>query len=329
MKNHALICALIWIVSSVCSDADVQLTEHTVMHFASTSEGRKILTTKDDFIHGLSPFDRAARMKVDRPVSEDEFLTFVEASVADWTKEEMQTVQAPVDKIRPLLRDWSLPFPTTVELIKTTGVEEGNTAYTRGTAIILPKAELGKGQKKLEELICHELFHILSRQNPGLREQLYGTIGFNRCDEIEFPRELASRKLTNPDAPRNDYFIRLTIAGQPCLAMPVLLSTAEVYNVQRGGEFFQYLNFQFLVVERGSGPLRLKVVYENSVPKVIGPQDVSGFFEQIGRNTDYIIHPDEILANNFLLLILGEKKAPSPEILLKMKEVLGRKRTQA
>jgi hypothetical protein len=30
-----------------------------------------------------------------------------------------------------------------------------------------------------------------------------------------------------------------------------------------------------------------------------------------------------------LLLILGEKKAPSPEILLKMKEVLGRKRTQA
>src|SRR5437667_368014 len=81
-----------------------------------------------------------------------------------------------------------LSFPTTVQLIKTTGVEEGNAAYTRGTAIVISKVELSKTQSELEKIICHELFHILSRHNPKLRERLYAIIGFIPCDDVEFPR---------------------------------------------------------------------------------------------------------------------------------------------
>jgi hypothetical protein len=207
-------------------------------------------------------------------------------------------------------------------MIKTTGAEEGNAAYTRRTAIVIPKAELAKSEKELEKMICHELFHILSRKNPELRERLYEAIGFTECDEIELPRELASRKITNPDAPRNDHFIRLAIAGQQCVTIPVLLSTAEAYNVERGGEFFEYLDFQFLVMEKGAKPRRLKIFYENSMPKLVGLQEVSGFFEQVGQNTQYIIHPEEILADNFALLILKEENVPSPEILQKMMTIL-------
>jgi hypothetical protein len=307
------------------SDADFQIGNNTVMHFASASEGRQALITKDDFIRHLSPFDRSARMKVDRPVSDEEFLNFVGRSVSDWTKEEIQTARASLEQIQPLLRDLPLSFPATVQLIKTTGAEEGNAAYTRGKAIVIPRVELAKTQKELEKLICHELFHVLSRQNLELREQLYATIGFTKCDEIEFPCELASRKITNPDAPRNDHFIRLQHGGRECLAVPILFSTSEVYNVERGGEFFEYLNFQFLAVEKSLNSQHLKAIYENSAPKLIAPQAVSGFLEQIGRNTQYVIHPEEILADNFALLVLGEEKPPSPEILQKMKEVLLRK----
>jgi hypothetical protein len=42
---------------------------------------------------------------------------------------------------------------------------------------------------------------------------------------------------------------------------------------------------------------------------------------RIGRNTEYIIHPEEILADNFVLLVNGAK-APSPEILQKLDAVL-------
>lgn len=305
----------------LCVSADIPLGS-TKVHFASQSEGRKTLTERDEFIQRLSPFDRSARMKTDKAVSEDEFLVFVGRNVVDWTKEEMQTMQAAVEAIDPLLRDLRLSLPPIVQLIKTTGAEEGNAAYTRGAAIVLPKGILGKSQGDLQKLICHELFHVLSRQSPELREKLYGIIGFTKCNEIDLSPELKRRKLTNPDAPRNDHFIRLQIDGHESLAVPILLSSVETYDVKRGGEFFAYLQFQFLLVKKEGSSGNLKAVSEGSSLKLVGMERVSGFMEQVGKNTDYIIHPEEILADNFALLVLNEPKVASPEILQKMRDVL-------
>jgi len=323
--NSRLLAALACVCVLPCrASADLPLGGTTV-HFASQSEGRQILTTKDEFIQRLSPFDRSARMKTDKAVSEDELLAFIGRNVEEWTKDETQTVQAAIGTLQPLLRALRLSLPPTVQLIKTTGAEEGNAAYTRAIAIVLPKSELSKNQKDLQKLICHELFHILSRQNPELREKLYGIIGFAKCHEIELPPELERRKITNPDAPRNDHFIRLTIDGHESLAVPILLSRIETYDVKRGGEFFAYLQFQFLVVEKDGRSGNLKPVTEDSSPKLVGMERVSGFMEQVGKNTDYIIHPEEILADNFALLVLNAPNVASPEILQKMREVLVRK----
>lgn len=317
----ACICILPWPAS-----ADVPLGS-TTAHFVTQSEGKAILMAKDEFIQRLSPFDRSARMKTDKAVSESEFVQFVGKQVTDWTKEEIQTMQAAIEAIHPLLRDLPLSLPQTVQFIKTSGDEEGNAAYTRGPAIVLPRSELGKGREDLKKLICHELFHILSRQNPELREKLYAIIGFTKCNEIALSPELQRRKITNPDAPRNDHFIRLKISSQESMAVPVLLSRVETYDVKRGGEFFAYLQFQFLVVENAPGSADFKTVTEGSSPRLVGPKDVSGFMEQIGNNTQYIIHPEEILADNFALLVLKDNKVASPEILRKMSEVLLRRST--
>jgi hypothetical protein len=69
-------------------------------------------------------------------------------------------------------------------------------------------------------------------------------------------------------------------------------------------------------------------VVEGSSPKLVGMPGISGFMEQVGRNTQYIIHPEEILADNFAMLVLGEPNVPSPEVLQKMREVLMRKTNQ-
>lgn len=306
------------------ASADTPLGNSRI-HFASRSEGRQVLMAKDEFIQRLSPFDRSARMKTDKAVSVGELLEFIGTNVVDWTKEETQKVQAAIEATQPLFRNLPLSLPPTVQLIKTTGAEEGNAAYTRSTAIVLPKSEFSKSQKDLQKLICHELFHILSRQNPELREKLYAIIGFTTCNEIKLPPELERRKITNPDAPRNDHFIRVQIDGHESLAVPVLLSSVETYDVKRGGEFFVYLQFQFLVVEKESDSEKLRPVIAGSVPKLAGAERVSGFMEQVGRNTDYIIHPEEILADNFALLVLNEQNIPSPEIPREMREILARK----
>jgi Domain of unknown function (DUF4157) len=315
----ACICILPW-----RAQADVPLGT-TTAHFATQSEGRQILTAKDEFIQRLGPFDRSARMKTDKAVSEEEFLQFVGRNVIDWTQEEAQRVQTAIEAIHPLLRELPLSLPRPVQFVRTTGAEQGNAAYTQGTGIVLHKDDFAKSPRELQKLICHELFHVLSRHNPELRERLYRLIGFTKCNEIDLPPELQRRKITNPDAPRNDYYIRVQVDGRQSCVVPLLISRVEKYDIERGGEFFAYIKLQFLVMQKEIGSANLKTVFDGSSPKVVGMERLSGFFEQVGRNTDYIIHPEEILADNFALLVLGEYNVPSPEIPQRMKEVLMRK----
>jgi hypothetical protein len=49
---------------------------------------------------------------------------------------------------------------------------------------------------------------------------------------------------------------------------------------------------------------------------------VSSYHEQIGRNTGYIIHPEEVLADNFALLLLGRTAVKSPHILDRLRASL-------
>jgi len=98
-------------------------------------------------------------------------------------------------------------------------------------------------------------------------------------------------------------------------AVPILFSNAAKYDVNRGGEFFNYLQLSFLQMPRMS----------SAQPVLTTPEEVSGFFEQVGRNTNYFIHPEEILADNFALLALDEHNVPSPEILEKMRRILEQK----
>ena len=42
--------------------AEIRLGTETAVAFASVTEGRELLTARDDFVRRMSPFDRAARM---------------------------------------------------------------------------------------------------------------------------------------------------------------------------------------------------------------------------------------------------------------------------
>ncbi len=96
-------------------------------------------------------------------------------------------------------------------------------------------------------------------------------------------------------------------------ATPILFSRAESYDPTRGGEFFDYLQLGLLVRSAPGEAL--------SAERVVGLQQVTGFFEQVGQNTQYVIHPEEILADNFALLVL-DMKVKSPAVLIGLRRVL-------
>jgi hypothetical protein len=302
---------------------EIRLGTNCVVSFATAEAARTVLTNSDDFIRALSPFDRAARMKVDREVKEAEFLEFVSRAAQPWTSEETNRLTKVLQTVRQRLTPWNLPLPPTLVLIKTSGAEEGNASYTRSNAIVIAQQELQSTSSGLEDLIAHELFHVISRHNPELRKRLYRIVGFIPINEIALPENLHSRRITNPDGVQTGWMITVTNNGQAISTVPILYSSTDRYDIQKGGEFFNYLVFKLLAVTNGPAGWQSLRVAGN--PQLIDPGEANGYLDQVGRNTDYIIHPDEILAVNFVHLINGKTDVATPRILSEMKEVLTRR----
>jgi len=320
VKVHPII--LLLGLGMVCTfGINIPLSTTTAVRFADERRAATELSTVDNFIKSLSPFDRAARLQTDKAVAQDEFLKFVSAQALPWNSEETNRLALIISSIGNKLAPFALKFPETILLVKTTGKEEGNAAYCRNTnVIVLPQSKIPEATSKLEGLLIHELFHILSRNNPKLRDSLYALVGYKPCSVIELPETLKSRKITNPDAPIIEHYIGVEVGGKAVLAAPVLYSSQPHYDAASGKSFFAYLTFRLLVIEREGEQWRPK--HLGNRPWLLDASETKGFHEQIGRNTGYIIHPEEVLADNFVLLVNGKRDLPSPEIIEKMKGLL-------
>jgi hypothetical protein len=79
-----------------------------------------------------------------------------------------------------------------VFMVKTSGLDEFGAAYTRNRSIMLPQGRLHIAGDERRDffLLAHELFHILSRENPAQRHALYALLGFERFANFEYPAEL-------------------------------------------------------------------------------------------------------------------------------------------
>ncbi|MBO61119.1 MAG: hypothetical protein CMO63_03985 [Verrucomicrobiales bacterium] len=170
----------------------------------------------------------------------------------------------------------------------------------------------------MERLFYHELFHIISRSNTQLRDELYALIGFQPCGVVSLPKGMMPQRISNPDAPIIEHSIKITEEGEPHWVAPVLFSRIPEYDPKVGGTFFRYLEMRLMAIDRDSA----KPVLRDDKPVMFRPREVKGFFEQIGNNTSYILHPEETLANNFVFLITGKKNLPNPEIPKNIKKIL-------
>lgn len=311
-----LLCGLI--------SADALAADKLSFVFATAQEGRQILTAKDTFIEELSPFDRSCRMRTDKDVTEKEFLEFIANNVRPWEKDEEDRIGAIVSSMEPKLQRFASLLPEKVYLVKTTGNEEGGMAYTRGNAIVIPGRMSGMNVITLYRLLSHELFHIITRRNAQLRDELYEIIGFKKCPSFEYPRSLKLLKITNPDSPLCDHCILVKADKKSLWVLPILYSNTSKYSKAHGEELFDYLQTAFLAVARDNGPGRKPTLIRGNKPRLYSEDELGGFYEQIGKNTDYTIHPEEILADNFAYLFFGIKELESPEITEKMEKVLNK-----
>lgn len=275
--------------------------------FATKEEASKLLATSDEFTRSMTPFDFAAKTQNKEKSKEQDYLSFAAEQASGWSESDISATIKMLKKTEEKVKKMGLKInlPKKVTLVLSSCNEEGGAeGYTREDYIVFKT-------KPTEHLFLHELWHIISRANPELRDEAYKIIGFEKMDKVQFPEELESLRITNPDAPFMEHYISLeTEEGEKDLVLCTMASAP--YTT---GSFFQYLMIVLYEVD-----------LDSESPKIISspPYDIAkvkGFREKIGNNTNYIIHPEEITAEHFTHLVT-EKEVKNPEILESFKMLL-------
>jgi len=290
--------------------------------FATVAEGRAVLAARDDYVLATSPLERSAKLNTLDAVSEERFRQHMQNAVQDWTPEQQQNLAPLAERMAGFLKGVRWQMPGRILLVQVDATLEDDAPHTRANAIMLPQSVYARGPGFMAYLLAHETFHVLSRHNPELREALYAAIGFKRCDTISLPPAIERLRITNPDAVESRHTIALRHEGRAVDVLPYIRFDAETIDPRAG--FIKQVQVAWMPVDRQGGAC---IVRAGPLERGLPPQEYQGLYEQIGRNTEYLFHPEEILADNFTQLFLTTVRGstegiPSPEVLEKMRAIL-------
>jgi hypothetical protein len=296
---------------------------HVVIVADSALAARYIVTdTMDYFFKRVSATEMSIQMKnplENLPPAADlvkSYREFLQSDVEGFSQTELETVEKTMRQMfSTCMQVNSDLFPDTLVVIKTKAKHYGEGVYyTRANTIIIPQDALAPGnQDAFHRTMYHELFHVFSRLNPKKREDLYQLIGFSSLgyERLQVPKALADRLLHNPDGV--DFAQKIDLKqpdGAVIHAIPVIYANETGFTKGKP-LFFGYLEFELFQIEQ-TGDGRWKVLTKpDGYRSTLDLRKQPDFFRQIRDNTGYIIHPDEVLADNFAYILEGlERGAP-------------------
>jgi hypothetical protein len=287
------------------------------MEFATAERGGEILGRVDRWARQLSTFDRAARQRTLEPTTLEEFLAFVSGNTLSWTPDERAYWSRLVDRLSTATTGLMLSVPG-IFLVKTTGLEEFGFAYARERTIVLPQGrlEIAGIERRDFFLLAHEFFHYLSANNATLRDSLYELLRSRRLDDFTYPPELEDRRVSNPTWYADHVSVPIDTRSGPVEVVPLIRPTIplkEVIQLPVGGPpaIGRHIEIMLVAVDPHSGG----VLYDTAGAPIIYPVDETDLVERMARNTSYIIHPQEVLADNFALLMEWRATGEQPDVV--------------
>lgn len=302
------------------------LTPRTTIRFATQRQGQELLARPDSFLKSLSRFDLEIRVRKVEATAE-QLLTTIRDDVVGWEPADQARFLGILASLQPKLIPFHIPWPAEIWLVRTRGNIESGAAYCRQEAVVIPERMDRMGPEELERLLTHELFHVMSNQNPQLRKQLYQIVGFDQMQPLELPASLADRKITNPDAPTIDCYLWVVHQGEVLPAAPLLVARSS-YQSDGPQSLFALLQFQLVALQPHEPTTnedtelpRFDVRWHEGQPLLLSP-DRACLFWNIGVNTNYIIHPEEVLADNFVFLVHQRSGLPTPRIVESLESLL-------
>lgn len=317
MKFRSLKSLLLFIIvfsGILYGQNEFRLQPGTIIVAVEGDRAKELLKTEDEYTAVLSKFDLMSKcLTKSDSVKVQDYLDNAANTVKKWDESYIESLKKTVESVSKKISSLGLniKMPDKIEVILSDMSNEGGASgYTRANYIVLPVGNIS------ESTFIHELFHIFSRYDKIMSEKVYNTIGFKKCNEVPYPPEIADMRISNPDAPFNNYYITLKYNDKPIDAMLVLFSGRQY----TGGSFFGYMQLGLLVVE--GDDTNKKAVYENGKPLILKLKEVKGFYEQTGRNTSYNIHAEELSADHFVMLLNREEGIPDKHLIDAMKKIM-------
>ena len=310
-------------VSSPTSDnttenenANQQVDTGTISYrFADAEEGIELRMQNDSYFNKLTQNDLDYRTRKSGATLED-FKELARKQGDTFTEEEKQVIADSIARIEERFKEIGFNYPLNSEIIfvkNKMGDEFGALAYTQGNQIYLESENLNFIKDlpeliDLDEMITHELFHILSRNNPNLRQAIYNVFGFTIADEPNFTPEIRNILVSNPDVEKFDSYAMFNINGE--------ITKAVVVTILKN----PYKDEQDLFSNLSTGI----VPYDNP-DKYYTIDQVSNFWEVFGENTGYVITTEEAIADNFAFAVIygmDGREYENPEIIEDILNVL-------
>ncbi len=309
-----------WILSVLlcCISFTASAQKKISYRFATRAEAQMLITDIDNFTNRLNSFDINLRLGKENG-RKSELLRLAMNETLNWSETEkkkitaaFKSLQAKIDK-----QKLKIKYPHEVILVKTSMKEEMNVAaYTRRNWIALGEKYINESTpESLEYLLAHEMFHLLTRSNKDFKKSVYSVIGFNVTDrELFFPIDIIEKRISNPDIEMYDSYAEFTINGQK-QKCSMMIYSAIPFSAEK--TLSDYLSVGLIPLNDSLIPLQ-----ENGQTVIYSIDQAEDFYQKIGKNTEYIINPEEILADNFAYLVTQKKNLPNPEIIQKIAAIL-------
>lgn len=318
---------------------DLELPGGIAVELLTAEEARTaIVDPSDPFFAKLTPLEISLRLDEDvtalpREEALARFRTFLAGEVTDWPEDERDILVLALPRVAEACgKGCPKLLPARWRFIRSTGREESGAPYTRGDCIVLPAGVIdqfvSQSVESLGKLIVHETFHVYSRLHPKERDALYGEIGYRPVGAVALPDSIEKIRLTNPDGPGWEHAVTIAdpATGEETRAIILLTSNTPVFQKAIRG-VLPVLQFHLYPLT-GDEPPRLRLD-DAGAPVRFAPFTVPSLFAAVGRNTGYIIHPDEVLADNAALLAYPAEKPPTPELLERLAARLGGEKKEA
>lgn len=284
--------------------ADFSGLRGSEVRFASVEEARAVLGANDDWVAATSELQRALIMGQAPPATPASFRRWQAIAALPWPEAEQARWTRALQALAPVFNTLNIPLPPQVLLVRSSGHESADTPHTRGVAVMIPQAFEQQAYSDAE-LLAHELWHVASRHAPALATRLYALIGYEACAELEWPAAWLPLRIANPDAPHHRHLMRLTIGGRSVAVMPVVVSASEQPDLAGGDTVVTLMETRLVEVRPGRGGAPTRAVLRNGAPVWHDPEATPAFLRRLGGNTDYVMHPDETMADNLMFLVSG------------------------